>query len=72
MFEMTNENVARLLRGLTVAVGNRKNPHTDLPVPCAEIRALHYLIWGRRRGVLQRSPGVFGRMREVYVAQFGA
>jgi hypothetical protein len=25
MFEMTNENLARLLNGLTIAVGNRKN-----------------------------------------------
>ena len=25
MFEMTNENFARLLNGLTIAVGNRKN-----------------------------------------------
>jgi len=25
MLEMTNENFARLLRGLTIAVGNRRN-----------------------------------------------
>ena len=42
MFEMTNENVARLLRGLTVAVGNRKNRILFYQFLAAEIRALHY------------------------------
>ncbi len=42
MFEMTNENVARLLRGLTIAVGNRKNRILIYQFLAAEIRALHY------------------------------
>src|SRR5438094_10420080 len=42
MFEMTNENFARLLRGLTVAVGNRKNRILFYQFLAAEIRALHY------------------------------
>jgi hypothetical protein len=28
MLEMTNENFARLLRGLTIAVGNRRNRYS--------------------------------------------
>src|SRR6266513_2917818 len=42
MLEMTNENVARLLRGLTIAVGNRKNRILIYQFLAAEIRALHY------------------------------
>src|SRR6266487_1020133 len=42
MFEMTNENVARLLKGLTIAVGNRKNRILFYQFLAAEIRALHY------------------------------
>src|SRR5712692_551399 len=42
MFEMTNENVARLLRGLTIAVGSRKNRILIYQFLAAEIRALHY------------------------------
>jgi len=42
MFEMTNENFARLLRGLTIAVGNRKNRIVFYQFLAAEIRALHY------------------------------
>src|SRR5207249_5555634 len=42
MFEMTNENFARLLRGLTIAVGNRKNRILFYRFLAAEIRALHY------------------------------
>jgi hypothetical protein len=42
MFEMTNENLARLLRGLTIAVGNRKNRILFYQFLAAEIRALHY------------------------------
>ena len=42
MFEMTNENVARLLRGLTIAVGNRKNRILIYQFLAAEIRALHH------------------------------
>src|SRR6266516_5777264 len=38
MFEMTNENVARLLRGLTIAVGNRKNRILIYQFLAAEIR----------------------------------
>ncbi len=40
--EMTNENFARLLRGLTIAVGNRKNRILFYQFLAAEIRALHY------------------------------
>src|SRR5438034_11458410 len=39
---MTNENFARLLRGLTIAVGNRKNRILFYRFLAAEIRALHY------------------------------
>ena len=42
MFEMTNENLARLLRGLTIAVGNRTNRILFYQFLAAEIRALHY------------------------------
>jgi hypothetical protein len=41
-FEMTNENFARLIRGLTIAVGNRKNRILFYQFLAAEIRALHY------------------------------
>ncbi len=40
--EMTNENFARLLRGLTIAVGNRKNRMLFYQFLAAEVRALHY------------------------------
>jgi hypothetical protein len=42
MFEMTNENIARLLRGLTIAVGKRRNRILVYQFLAAEIRALHY------------------------------
>src|SRR5947208_7039851 len=42
MFEMTNENFARLLDSLTIAVGNRKNRVLFYQFLAAEIRALHY------------------------------
>jgi hypothetical protein len=38
---MTNENFARLLRGLTLAVGNRTNRILLYRFIAAEIRALH-------------------------------
>src|SRR6266516_889438 len=38
---MTNENFARLLDGLTIAVGNRKNRILFYQFLAAEIRALH-------------------------------
>jgi hypothetical protein len=41
MLEMTNENFARLLGGLTIAVGNRKNRILLYQFLAAEIRALH-------------------------------
>src|SRR5262249_36234394 len=41
MLEMTNENFARLLRGLTLAVGNRRNRILLYQFLAAEIRALH-------------------------------
>src|SRR6266480_4951384 len=42
MFEMTNENFARMVKGLTIAVGNRKNRILFYQFLAAEIRALHY------------------------------
>ncbi len=42
MFEMTNKNLARLLQGLTIAVGNRTNRILFYQFIAAEIRALHY------------------------------
>src|SRR5215831_18330453 len=42
MFEMTNENFARLLDGLTITVGNPKNRILFYQFLAAEIRALHY------------------------------
>jgi hypothetical protein len=41
MLEMTNENFARLLRCLTIAVGNRTNRILLYQFLAAEIRALH-------------------------------
>src|SRR6266576_3220150 len=41
MFELTNENLARLLKGLTIAVGNRRNRIVFYQFLAAEIRALH-------------------------------
>ena len=41
MLEMMNENFARLLRGLTIAVGNRRNRILLYQFLAAEIRALH-------------------------------
>src|SRR5438552_3203334 len=41
MFELTNENLARLLKGLTIAVGNRRNRIVFYQF-LAAIRALHY------------------------------
>jgi hypothetical protein len=41
MLEMTNDNFARLLRGLTIAVGNRTNRILLYQFLAAEIRALH-------------------------------
>jgi hypothetical protein len=42
MFEMTNDHLARLLKGLTIAVGNRNNRILIYRFVAAEIRALHY------------------------------
>ena len=42
MFELTNKNFARLLNGLTIAVGNRRNRILIYQFLAAEIRALHY------------------------------
>jgi hypothetical protein len=42
MLKMTNENLSRLLKGLTIAVGNRKNRILIYQFLAAEIRALHY------------------------------
>jgi hypothetical protein len=48
MLELTNENVARLLKGLTIAVGNRKTAHTLLSISCRGNQSLALLI--RTRG----------------------
>jgi hypothetical protein len=48
MLEMTNENFARLLRGLTIAVGNLEEPRTVLPVSCGGDQGVALLVWGRR------------------------
>src|SRR5882672_6823843 len=42
MLEMTGQNLARLLRGLTIVVGHRKNRILLYQFLAAEIRALHY------------------------------
>lgn len=42
MLEMRNENLARLLKGLTIAVGNRKNRILFYQFLAAEIMALHH------------------------------
>jgi hypothetical protein len=42
MLQLTHENLARLLKGLTLAVGNRKNRILVYQFLAAEIRALHY------------------------------
>jgi hypothetical protein len=42
MSRLTNENFARLLQGLTIAVGNRKNRILFYRFLAAELRALHY------------------------------
>ena len=41
MLQITNENLARLLRGLTIAVGNRTNRVLLYQFLVAEIRAVH-------------------------------
>ena len=42
MPELTSDNFDRLLRGLTIAVGNRRNRVLLYQFLAAEIRALHY------------------------------
>lgn len=42
MVQIRNENVVRLLRGLTIAVGHRHNRILIYRFLAAEIRALHY------------------------------
>jgi hypothetical protein len=42
MLELTNENLTKLLKGLTIAVGNRRNRVLFYQFLAAEIRALHY------------------------------
>jgi hypothetical protein len=62
MLEMTNENFARLLRGLTIAVGNRRNRILLYQFLAAEIRALH-CSYGLGDGeVLQKSSNVPGKL----------
>jgi hypothetical protein len=55
MLEITNENVARLLRGLTIAVGNRRNRILLYQFLAAEIRALH-CSYGVGDGVPTKEP----------------
>jgi hypothetical protein len=61
MLEMTNENFARLLRGLTIAVGNRRNRILLYQFLTAD-QGFALFIWGRRRRVLQKSPNVPGKL----------
>jgi hypothetical protein len=70
VLEMTNENFARLLKGLTIAVGNRKYRILFYQFLAAEIRALHYSYGIGDGRVLQESPDVLGRLRTAYTAQF--
>ena len=42
MLTVTNKNFAKLLQGLTIAAGNRKNRILFYQFIAAEIRALHY------------------------------
>ena len=49
MFEMTNENFARLLDGLTIAVGNRKNRILLYQFLAGGNQGIALLIWNRRR-----------------------
>ena len=52
MLEMTNENFARLLRGLTIAVGKRRNRILLYQFLAAEIRALSDIrcaVWSAGR-----------------------
>jgi hypothetical protein len=48
MFEMTNENFARLLNGLTIAVGNRKNRILFYQFLAAGNQSVALLIRSRR------------------------
>ena len=49
VLEMTNENFARLLRGLTIAVGNRKNRILLYQFLAGGNQGIALLIWNRRR-----------------------
>ena len=63
MLQMTNDNFPRLLRGLTIAVGSRKNRILLYQFLSAEIRALHcsYGIGdGESFNRAPRSPGGAG------------
>ena len=66
MLEMTNENFARLLRGLTIAVGNRRNRILLYQFLAAEIRALHCSYGVRRWRVLQKRALTFLENCERY------
>jgi hypothetical protein len=58
---MTNENFARLLRGLTIAVGDRRNRILLYQFLAAEIRALH-CSYGVGDGESYKRTGVKARI----------
>jgi hypothetical protein len=62
MLEMTNENFARLLRGLTIAVGNRRNRILLYQFLAAEIRALHCSYGVGDGESYKKSPNVPGKL----------
>ena len=70
MLEMTNENFARLLRGLTIAVGNRRNRILLYQFLAAEIRALH-CSYGLGDGKSYKRALTFLENCERYAAHFG-
>jgi hypothetical protein len=69
VIKMTSENVTRLLKGLTIAVGNRKNRILFYQFLAAEIRALHE-SYGVGDDESYKKALTFGRVRKAYAAQF--
>jgi hypothetical protein len=70
MLELTSENFARVLRGLTIAVGNRRNRILLYQFLAAEIRALH-CSYGVGDDESYKRARVPGRLRAIYSTQFG-
>ncbi len=72
MLEMTNVNFARLLKGLTIAVGNRKNRIVFYQFLAAKIRALHYSYGVGDRESYKRALTFLEECERFTLAQFGA